>query len=175
MSIAIKQLGLVSAISDLPAGGAIALGVGLRIEQHRALTVNQTTAAQTLTLPAPVDATVIFGLQVSNIGSVDFTMHGVTLSPASSATYYWNGSAWSPDAAPQAGGVVVETLTPTAQNVVPSLATARRSGTPVLVFVNGSFVSAGIAVSVPGVVTVDPVALGYNVEVTDRVSVSYHI
>lgn len=173
--VAMKQVGIVSAIGDIGASGPVVLGVGLRIEQHRALTINQTTAAVTLSLPAPVDASVVFGLQVSNVGNAAFTMYGVTLAPSSGATYYWNGVAWSPDAAPQAGGVAVEHLVPTAANVIPSLAVAPRAGTPTMVYMNGVLAPTGFTVSIAGAVTVDPVVLGVNVGETDIVSVEYHV
>lgn len=174
-NVAIKQLGLVSAITDIVASGPVVLAGALRIEQHRALTIAQTTPTIALTLPAPVDASVIFGLQVSNIGSAPFTMYGVTLSPDNSATYYWNGAAWSPDASPQAGGVLVEHLVPTAANVIPSLSTAPRVGTPINVFLNGVLAPAGFSVSVLGAVTVAPLILGVNVAETDVVSVEFHV
>ena len=175
MSVVIKQVGLVGEISDLATGGAIVLPVGKRIEQYRALTVTQTTAAQTLTLPAPIDATVVFGLQVSSIGSASFTMYGVTLNANATGTFYWNGTVWSPDATPMSSGTVVEDLVPTAQNVVPDLSVAPRAGTPIKVFVNGKLERAGIAVSGAGVITVTPATLGYNLEVVDTVAVEFYV
>ena len=173
--LAPKQIGLVSPINDLATGGVIALAVGLRIEQHRALLVDQTTAGQALTLPAPVDDSVVMALQVSNIGSAAFTMYGVTLSVASSATFYWNGTAWTADVAPTSVGAVVEALTPTAENAVPALASAPKTGTPVKFFVNGSYVTAGITSDAGGAITVDAAALGYNVDSVDTVTAEYYV
>jgi len=173
--ISIKQVGLVSAISDLDTGGTIALDVGRRIEQHRALTVNQTTASQTLLLPAPVDPTVVFPLQVSNIGSASFLMYGVTVTVDSSVTMYWNGSAWSPDVAPTATGSVVETLVPTAQNVIPDVSVEPKAGTSAMFFVNGSLVPAGISMNAAGEIAVVPATVGYNIEIVDVVTVIYYV
>lgn len=175
MSVAPKQVGLVVPINDMATGGAVALPVGLRIEQLRALTIGQTTAAQTISLPNPVDTSIVFGLQVSNTGSVSFVMYNVTLAPGTNGTYYWNGAAWGPDATPHAVNAVVEHLVPSGVNTVPALASARRTGTAAKVYVNGVLVSAGITVDLPGAVTVDPVALGYGVAPTDIVSVEYYV
>jgi len=174
MSVAIKQVGLVSQIPDLSSGGVIALPVGRRIEQYRALQVQQATAAQTLTLPAPVDVSVVFGLQVSNTGSASFLMYGVTMSGGANGTFYWNGAAWGPDATPMSSGTVVEDLVPTAQNVVPDLSVAPRAGTPIKSFLNGVLSRTGIAVSGAGVVTVDPAVLGMNVDVTDTIAIEFY-
>ena len=171
--LAPKQVGLVTASPDMPTGGAVALGA-LRAEQHRALTVNQTTAGQAITLPAPVDATVIFGLDVHNIGSASFTLYGVTVTAGASARYSWNGTAYSADVAPTANGSTVEILTPSGQNAVPDVAVAPKAGSSAMFFVNGALATAGVSMDAAGVITVDPVALGYNVETVDRVTVVYY-
>lgn len=173
MSVAPKQVGLVSAITDLATGGAIALGAGLRIEQHRALTINQTTAAQTATLPAPTDSTVIFALQVTNIGTAALTMYGTTLTSHTSATFYWDGTQWTTVVA-ASSMPTIQTLTPTAQNTIPNVTTAPRAGSPAQFFVNGDFVASGLAMSAAGAITATAATVGYNIETTDRVTVVYY-
>ena len=175
MAIQVKQIGVVEPIADLATGGAISLAVASRIEQVRAVTINQTTASQTITLPAPVDASVVFSLDVHNIGSAEFSLYGVSLAAGQMARYGWNGSAWAPDAAPTSVGATRETLVPTAQNTVPNLAAAPLSGSLVKVYCNGVHVVSGIAVSAAGAVTVTPATLGFNVETTDEIVVEYFV
>jgi len=175
MSLAPKQVGAVAAIADLPTGGAITLGATARIEQYRAVTIGQTTAGQTATLPAPVDATVVFGLDVVHVGSAALTMYGVTLTPGSSTRFTWDGDSWNGLAGPAATLPTIVTLTPTAQNTIPNVATPPRAGSPVQFFVNGDFVAAGLALSAAGVVTATPATVGYNIEPTDGVTIVYYV
>lgn len=58
--------------------------------------VNQTTAAQTLTLPWPFPANAGRLVKVSNSGTTSFTMYGLVIHPAKFAEYLWTGSAWIP-------------------------------------------------------------------------------
>lgn len=58
--------------------------------------VNQTTAAQTLTLPWPFPATAGRVVKVSNSGSASFTMYSIVIHPAKFAEFLWTGSAWIP-------------------------------------------------------------------------------
>jgi hypothetical protein len=88
-----KQLGRVEVVSDVAAGGVIP--VVSRIEQLRALEVNQTTASQSMTLPSPSDLGVKFGLDVSNVGSASFMLHGQAIPAGSTTRAYWNGTSWS--------------------------------------------------------------------------------
>jgi hypothetical protein len=172
--LAPKQIGLVSAIGDLATGGAIALGVGLYIEQHRALTVNQTTAGQVVTLPNPLDSGVVFSLDVHNVGSAPVSMYGVMVTNGASARFSWNGGAWSADVAPTATGATLVTKIPTAQNVVSDIVPAPVAGTSTLFFVNGALVPAGITHDAAGVITINPSVVGYNIEEFDVFQILYY-
>jgi hypothetical protein len=87
-----KQLGKVQIVSDLATGGVIS--VPGRIEQYRSIEINQSTAGQTLSLPTPTDATVKFGLDVANVGSVSFVLQGQAIPAGSSTRVYWSGADW---------------------------------------------------------------------------------
>ena len=173
-SVVPKQVGLVEAVADLATGGAVTLATAARTEQLRAMTIAQTTAGQSVTLPDPTDTSVIFSLDVINIGSAAFTMYGVTVSANAKARFAWTGTAFVPDVAPTATGSTVETLTPTADNTVPNVATAPKAGTSQTFFVNGALVPAGITMDAAGAVTIVPATVGYNVSVTDTVTVIYY-
>lgn len=173
MSTAPKQVGLVEPVADLPTGGAVPLAVASRAEQLRSVVITQTTAGQTATLPDPVDTSVIFGLDVHNVGSATLTMYGVALTANSMMRVGWNGSSYSADVAPTATGATKATVTPTAQNVVPSVA-APQAGTDALFFVNGDLVSDGITMDGAGAISVVPATVGYNLETTDSVTVWYY-
>lgn len=170
--IAPKQVGLIEASGDLAAGGAVPLATASRIEQCRVVTIAQTTASQTATLPDPVDTSVLMSISVMNIGSADLTMYGVTISSGTSATFHWNGTAWTADVA-ASSSATIEVLTPTADNTVPNASTAPAAGTPQLFFVNGDHVPAGITMDAAGAITVVPATVGYNVSATDTVTVQY--
>ncbi|MCW2763240.1 MAG: hypothetical protein JWR85_3441, partial [Marmoricola sp.] len=58
-------------------------------------TINQTTANITLTMPNPTATTAGRIVYISNIGTASFTMYNVVVSPGNTATYLWNGSAWT--------------------------------------------------------------------------------
>lgn len=92
-----KQVGKVALVDDLGSGGAISV-IG-NIEQYRALSVSQTTAAQSLQLPDPADASVLIGIDVINSGSASFDLYGVELLPAHFARIMWDGAEWIPSAA----------------------------------------------------------------------------
>lgn len=169
-----KQIGLVEAIVDMATGGEVVLATAVRAEQLRAVVVTQTTADQIITLPAPTDATVVFSVDVMNAGTVAFAMYGVTIGAAQKARFGWNGVAWVVDAAPTSGKPTLEHLVPTADNTVPNLTAAPKAGGPISFHVNGVLVSAGIISDAAGAITITPATLGYNVSVTDVVSVKYY-
>ena len=100
-----KQLGETASTVDMPTGGEVA--VSGYIELYRALTVSQTTASQSLTLPAPFDATVVFGLDVINTGSAAFSLHGTDLPPNNSMHITWDGSQWVTPSSGGGGSVTV--------------------------------------------------------------------
>jgi hypothetical protein len=81
------------AISDKATGGAIGTAAAT-VDAATSFTVNQTTAGQTLSLPAPTSATAGRIAYVANIGTTSFTMHGVVIAAGQAQLYIWNGSAW---------------------------------------------------------------------------------
>lgn len=112
-----KQLGKTAAIADMPTGGAIT--VTGTIEQYRALVLSQSTASQTVTLPTPSDATVVYGLDVANTGSTSVTVSGASIAADTTARFLWDGAAWLP--AP-AGFVPAERLHLTNTAIAPAVA-----------------------------------------------------
>ena len=91
--LAPKQLGRTATIADMPTGGEVVISG--RIEQYRALVVSQTTAGQTLSLPDPVDTSVVFGLDVVNSGTEAFSFYGQDLATGASARASWDGTQWA--------------------------------------------------------------------------------
>jgi hypothetical protein len=174
MSIAPKQVGLAITQPDMPTGGSIVLLPDTRSEQYRAFSVSQTTAGQSVAIPDPTDASIVFSLDVYNTGSVSFTIYGVTLTAGSFARFGWNGETWAPDVAPTSTGTVVENLTPTAQNTVPDVSSAPAAGTSAIFFVNGVLIPDGISMNVAGEISVSPATIGYNIETVDVVTVVYY-
>ena len=164
-----KQVGKVAAIANLATGGAVALTAPLVIEQLRAMTINQTAIAQTITLPAPSDTSIIFAVDVLNIGTASFTMYGVVVPAAGSSTFHWNGTAWTNDAA-AAAVPTVTAMTPTALNTVPTLAAPLpKAGYPIEWWVNNLIIRDGDGISIniaTGAVTVTAATLGYNLQTT---------
>lgn len=84
----------VLAVSNLATGGAIGTAAAT-VDIFSSFDVNQTTAAQTLSLPNPTTTTTGRIAEVSNIGSTAFTMHGKTVAAGGSARFKWTGAAWS--------------------------------------------------------------------------------
>lgn len=82
------------AITNKAAGGNIGTAANT-VDKDSAFNVNQTTAAQTLTLPNPTVTTAGRHAYVSNIGSTSFTMLGIVLNNGASLHALWNGTAWS--------------------------------------------------------------------------------
>ncbi|MCA1800255.1 MAG: hypothetical protein LC650_03085, partial [Actinobacteria bacterium] len=81
------------AVSDQATGGDIGTAAAT-VDGATTFDVNQTTAGQTLTLPAPTDATSGRIVIVNNVGSVSFTMYDSVISAGQSNTFVWNGSSW---------------------------------------------------------------------------------
>ena len=93
MSIAPKQVGNIHTQADLPAGGDVV--VTGRIEEYRLINIAQSTAGQTITLPAPTDVTAHIGIDVINNGTSAFTFYGSELATNSSTRATWDGAAWN--------------------------------------------------------------------------------
>lgn len=174
MRISPKQYARVAPVDNIPAAGPAVMPLGVRIDEVRGLTILQTTPNIAITLPTPTDQSIIYSIDVHNIGSEAFGMYGVTVTPAAFARFGWNGTAWVPDVAPTAQGSVVETLVPTAQNTLPNLGNVPLAGASIKFFVNGVYAPAGITVT--GVaVTVASGTLGFNIETYDSVVAEYYV
>jgi hypothetical protein len=90
-----KQIGGVLEVSNMATGGTVAIDDANSIEQFRAVLVKQTTADQTIALPAPTDTSVVFGVDVSSTGTEAFTISGVRLQASSSVRLVWDKTAWT--------------------------------------------------------------------------------
>ena len=101
MNITPKQIGKTAAVGNSPVGGPFAV-IGV-IEQYRAVTINQTTAGQTIALPSPGDLTVLFSLDVFNIGTASFTFYGQVVASSSGIRVGWNGTAYIPEGSASSG------------------------------------------------------------------------
>ena len=82
------------AVTDKAAGGAIGTAAAT-VDLYGSFDVNQTTAAQTLSLPSPTVTTTGLVVIISNVGSQSFTIHGVALAAGASQIAKWTGAAWS--------------------------------------------------------------------------------
>jgi len=81
------------AIANKPAGGSVG-AASATVDMVLSLMVNQTTAAQTLTLPNPSNAGTVRPLFIANVGTTSFTVLGVVIATASATEFLWTGSAW---------------------------------------------------------------------------------
>ncbi len=84
------------ALTNFASGGSIGAATA-NVDIYTSISVAQTTAGQTLTLPNPTSNTV-YGriVYLSNIGTASFTVLGSTLNPGATATLMWanaNGGA----------------------------------------------------------------------------------
>jgi hypothetical protein len=83
-------------VSNIAAGGNIGTAAAT-VDQYTAFYIQQTTAGQVLTLPAPTSATP--GKEATVGGGTSatqsFTMYGVVLAPGAFAKFFWDGAAWS--------------------------------------------------------------------------------
>jgi parallel beta-helix repeat protein len=86
------------ALGNFTASGAIGAATAT-VDIYTSISVMQTTAGQTLTLPAPT-ANTIYGriLYLSNIGTASLTVNGATLNPGATGTFIWSntnaGATW---------------------------------------------------------------------------------
>ncbi len=83
-----------TAIGNIAGGGNIG-SAAATVDVATTFDVNQTTAGQTLTLPAPTNTASGRIVYVNNVGSTNFTMYGETIETGSSSTFIWNGSSWT--------------------------------------------------------------------------------
>lgn len=85
-------------VGNKAGGGAIGTAAAT-VDVASSFACNQTTAAQTLTLPAPTDTTPGRIVSVMNVGTTSFTMLGLTVTVAATPQTagllaQWNGTAW---------------------------------------------------------------------------------
>lgn len=77
------------ALGNFATGGVIGTAAAT-VDNYAQFIINQTTAAQTLSLPTPTAASTETSVVVSNGGTVPFTMHGKILPVNGSAIFVWN-------------------------------------------------------------------------------------
>ena len=80
------------ALNNFSSGGSIGSAAST-VDIYTSISVNQTTASQTLTIPSPTAST-NYGrlLYLSNIGSASFTLGSATISAGTTATLVWSNS-----------------------------------------------------------------------------------
>lgn len=89
------------AVANDTNGGPLGNGLtaAASVDVYTSISVNQTTAGQTITLPTP-SASTTYGrvLYLSNIGTTSFILGGVTINPGTTATLIWSntnsGASW---------------------------------------------------------------------------------
>lgn len=80
-------------VPDLPTGGTI--GDALIIDAAGQVVINQTTPAQTVSLP-PLPGVPFAVKSVSNRGTTPVVAHGQTIAVGGSSLFTWDGTSWSP-------------------------------------------------------------------------------
>jgi len=108
------------AIANLAAGGTIGTAA-TTVDIASNFAVNQTTAAQTITLPNPTVATAGRIAYVGNVGTTSFSFYGQTVGAGQSVQALWNGSAWTLVGTPAVASVCTTsgcTFTSTGTNTV---------------------------------------------------------
>ncbi|HEX8181996.1 MAG TPA: hypothetical protein VF575_00165 [Candidatus Saccharimonadales bacterium] len=99
-------------IANLVAGGAIGTAAAT-VDVATTIAITQTTAGQTLTIPAPTITTAGRLLYISNTGTVSFTVGGVNtiLVPNSTTTLVWNGTQWTSAGVDSSGANYIQNTT----------------------------------------------------------------
>jgi hypothetical protein len=84
------------AIADKPTGGNIGTAA-TTVDVNSAFVVTQTTASQTITLPAPTAPTGsrVVTVQNATTSTTSFTIYNSILAIGQSIDLFWNGAAWS--------------------------------------------------------------------------------
>jgi hypothetical protein len=85
------------ALTNFATGGAIGTAVAT-VDIASCFNINQTTAAQTLTLPVPTNAIAGDQIRVTNVGTAAFTILGKVISPGTFSDIFWNGAGYAVDA-----------------------------------------------------------------------------
>ncbi len=81
------------AIGNLATGGSIG-SAATTVDDYTSFNIAQTTAGQTISLPAPTDATPGRIAYVQNTGTASFTFLSKTVATGVSISTIWNGSGW---------------------------------------------------------------------------------
>lgn len=78
--------------------GSTTIGTAFNtVDHYSSFSINQTTAGVTLTLPTPNDATDGDDVTIRNIGTQDFIMYGITVSPNQFELHLsWKNGSWLP-------------------------------------------------------------------------------
>ena len=84
------------AVGDLPSGGNIGTAAAT-VDIYTNFTIAQTTAGQTVTIPAPTVTTTGRIIYLTNVGSAGYTIGGSVASPGTTMAFIWNSvtSAWT--------------------------------------------------------------------------------
>lgn len=80
-------------LTNFLANGPIGLNTAT-VDLYNAFLIPQSTAGVTLTLPAPTNVAPR-SAYVENIGSVAFTMYGISIAPSTFEEFLWNGVGWT--------------------------------------------------------------------------------
>lgn len=89
-----KPVSLVS-VTNKATGGAIGTAANT-VDIATLITINQTTASQTLSLPSPTNETPGMVISVVNIGTENFTMATRIVAVGDPISlFWWDGSAWN--------------------------------------------------------------------------------
>ena len=91
-----EQFAQIVAVANLAGGGSIGTAA-TTVDIARQITCNQTTAAQTLTLPTPTDNQTGHIVEILNIGTQSFTMLGATVAAGGALRAIWSSTlaAWA--------------------------------------------------------------------------------
>lgn len=103
-------------LTNFATGGAIGTAL-VTVDICSAFNINQTTAAQALTLPSPTITDAGLLIKASNVGTVAFTLNGSQMPLNGTSEFLWNGTAWTTD--PNVGrntGAVITLATMVAGN-----------------------------------------------------------
>ncbi len=99
-------------IANLASGGAIGTAAAT-VDMGTMFNVAQTTAGQTITLPAPTNTKAGRMAYLCNTGSVAFTAYGGTVGTGASLHAVWNGTAWGSSSGGGSSSSNVKTYTST--------------------------------------------------------------
>lgn len=80
-------------LTNFSVSGAIGTAAAT-VDVKTTFNINQTTSNITLTLPNPTDTTAGRIVYINNVGTTSFYFYGTQVTPSSSTTAIWNGTAW---------------------------------------------------------------------------------